>query len=257
MRLDLKVKEKLGISRQKAAELIKNGCVLADGKPVLKPSFEVTEAEVDIINEDSVLRYVSRGGYKLEGALDAVKFDLQDKVCLDIGSSTGGFTDCMLQRGASEVYCVDVGSDQLHPFLKNDKRVHLFENTDIREFSEKKPDILFDFAASDVSFISAEHIVTDVFKLLKPGGKAVLLIKPQFELDRSALNSKGIVKDKRLRFRAVKNFVRYCSDAGLYPVKLLPSPIRGGDGNREYLYICSKTKTQLPSDEALKELTDD
>lgn len=242
MRLDVYLSEKnLTKSRAAAAALIKAGAVSVNGKIIEKSAFEVGENDdVKIVGE--TLKYVGRGGLKLEKALEIGKIDLNGKTCLDIGASTGGFTDCMLQNGAKTVYAVDVGTNQLDEKLRNDARVISLENTDIRDFFLNSE---VDFIGTDVSFISLRLILPHVFRLLKKDGKAVVLVKPQFEagtssVGRKALSKKGVVTDEKARLKIVaevRDFAEQCGFAVLLTEK---SPITGGSGNVEYLMILEK-----------------
>lgn len=238
MRLDLYLAEKqLCKSRTAAQSLIKSGGVSLNGIPCEKPSAEVSHDDIVTITGEQ-LRYVGRGGLKLEGALSCFSLDLTGLICLDIGSSTGGFTDCMLQYGAARVYAVDVGTDQLDEKLRADRRVVSMEKTDIR--CAALPEQV-DFVGTDVSFISLRQVIPHINRLLKPGGYAVALIKPQFEAGRSALSKKGIVRDERVRRRVVEDITRYAVGCGFRLVGTADSPIRGGDGNTEYLMCLQKT----------------
>lgn len=237
MRLDVYLTENgLCKSRTAAQSLIKSGGVSVDGKPCGKPAYDVADgAAVEITGEQ--LRYVGRGGLKLEGAIEAFGIELSGLVCLDIGASTGGFTDCMLQNGAEKVYAVDVGTDQLDGRLRADNRVIVMEQTDIR--TAQLPQQV-DFVGTDVSFISLKQVLPHIDRLLKSGGSAVTLIKPQFEAGRAALNKKGIVKDEKIRRRVVEDIVEFSQQCGFTAVGTAESPIQGGDGNTEYLLYLKK-----------------
>ncbi len=237
MRLDVYLTENgLCKSRTAAQSLIKSGGVSVNGKPCEKPSFDLADSdEVEVTGEQ--LRYVGRGGLKLEGALKAFGLDINGMVCLDIGSSTGGFTDCMLQNGAAKVYAVDVGTDQLDEKLRTDERVISMEKTDIR--TAELPETV-DFVGTDVSFISLKAVIPHIDRLLKIGGRAVALIKPQFEAGRSALNKKGIVKDEKTRRRVVEDITEFAQQCGFALIGIADSPIHGGDGNIEYLMCIEK-----------------
>ncbi len=229
MRLDLFLfKKGLAESRSRARELIERGFVKVEGRVVLKPSYDVVNEKVEILEK---LKYVSRAGEKLEAALDRFGVDVSGKLCLDVGSSTGGFTQCLLERGAKTIYALDVGRNQMHPSLRNNKKVKLFEETDIREF---RADVLFDFAAVDVSFISLKLVLPKVYKLLKMNGNLIALFKPQFEVGRGNTN-KGIVKDKRLALRAMDGLIEFARSLGFLFVDSLESPIKGKKGNLEHL----------------------
>lgn len=242
MRLDVYLSEKnLTKSRAAAAALIKAGAVSVNGKIVEKSAFEVGENDdVKIVGE--TLKYVGRGGLKLEKALEIGKIDLSGKTCLDIGASTGGFTDCMLQNGAKTVYAVDVGTNQLDEKLRNDARVISLENTDIRDFFLNSE---ADFIGADVSFISLKLVLPHIFRLLKKDGKAVVLVKPQFEagsssVGRKALSKKGVVTDEKARLKIVAEVRDFAEQCGFTVLLTEKSPITGGSGNVEYLMILEK-----------------
>lgn len=224
-------------SRNKAVQAIKAHSIKINGKICDKPSTDVDEnSNVEIIFD--ALKYVSRGGYKLEGALEKFNISFNDKIILDIGSSTGGFTDCALQNGAKDVYAVDVGCDQMHPSLRQDPRVHLFENTNILDFNT---DILFDYLVMDVSFVSVEHIIPGIIKFLNDNNSLICLIKPQFEAGK--MIGKGVIKDKSLHLKILNKVSDYLENMGLFINKLAPSPIKGGSGNIEFISVISKRKT--------------
>lgn len=235
MRLDLYLTEKqLCKSRTAAQALIKSGGVRLNGKVCQKPSQEVADFDnVGIIGEQ--LRYVGRGGLKLEGAIARFGLELSGAECIDIGSSTGGFTDCMLQNGAAKVYAVDVGRDQLVQSLRDDPRVVSMEKTDIRD--AELPQV--DFIGTDVSFISLRLIIPHIYRLMKTGGTAVALIKPQFEAGRSNLSKNGIVRDEKIRLKICRDISEFAVECGFEVIGTAPSPITGGDGNVEYL-LCLK-----------------
>ena len=235
MRLDIAVSLQFDMSRQKAKELIEEGKVLVDGKKTEKASKEVGEQCVITVTETP--EYVSRGGYKLKGALEAFDLNVEGLVCIDIGASTGGFTDCLLKHGAKKVYAIDVGTAQLHESLKNDSRVISLEQTDIRNITPKELGEMPELAVCDVSFISLKHILEPALSLCKRG---VFLIKPQFELDRGALNKQGVVKKEKDREKAVSKVKQYAVSAGFRVVKTAESPITGKEGNKEYLIYLEK-----------------
>ncbi len=237
MRLDVYLTEK-GICRSRSAaqQLINLGGVTVNGKTAVKNSLEVADSDEVKIVELMLPKYVGRGGQKLERALELWSVDLGGKVCLDIGSSTGGFTDCMLQSGAARVFAVDVGSGQLNEKLRTDERVISLENTDIRGFSFDGYGIsAADFIGTDVSFISLKLVLPHIYRLLAEGGKAVALIKPQFEAGRGSLSKKGIVRDEKTRLRCVEEIKRFAEQCGFTVMGTSVSPITGGDGNIEYL----------------------
>ena len=238
MRLDLFLVDKaLADSRQRAQRLIKNGCVSVDGKILTKPSEDVDTANEHLIEitETDDERYVSRGGLKLEGALSAFGISPEGMICADIGASTGGFTDCLLQNGAEKVYAFDSGSGQLHSKLKNDKRVISKEGFNARYITLSDVGERVDMVVMDVSFISQTIIIPALVKLLRENGIFVTLIKPQFEAGRSALGKNGIVKHKEDRLTAVKRVLDCARENGLSLSGLIRSPIKGGDGNEEFL----------------------
>ena len=234
-RLDIWLVEKMGIkSRSKAQELVRGGYVLINGNPVTKTGYKVGTGDKISLLENEVMKYVSRGGLKLEKAIKEFGLDFKDKTILDIGSSTGGFTDCSLKAGAKKVIAVDVGTDVMDRNLRADSRVELYENTDIREFPlEKYAGI--DFAVCDASFISLP------VALKKLGDRErqfilIALIKPQFECGAGiAKKYKGVVTDKKLHREIIENVLRAMAGIGFLVRKLTWSPIRGGDGNIEYI----------------------
>lgn len=233
IRLDILLKNKYGFSRTKAKELIEGQLVKVDDKTASKGSLKVAEnAKIEIL-ESVVLKYVSRGGFKLEKAINSFGINLDNKVCMDIGASTGGFTDCMLQFGAKKVYAVDVGHSQLADSLNSDSRVISMENTNIKDVKDINEDI--DFISIDISFISLEKIFYKVRELLCDSGECVVLIKPQFEVGKANINKSGIVKEPKLHKMAINNVIASARDNNLYACKIDFSPIKGGNGNIEYL----------------------
>ncbi|MBR6359257.1 MAG: TlyA family RNA methyltransferase [Lachnospiraceae bacterium] len=238
MRLDaLLVNKGLAPSRERAKELIKNGQVSVNGKVISKASYETPDDAVVKITGET-LKYVSRGGLKLEKAVDHFSLLLDGLTCMDIGASTGGFTDVMLQNGAKKVFAVDVGTDQLHPSLKADPRVVSMEQTNIRDLTPAMiGNETIDFVSIDVSFISLKLVLPVVKNILKPGGNCVCLIKPQFEAGKQRLGKNGVVKDKKVH-EAVKTEVSECAEALGFKVKgITESPIRGPEGNTEFLML--------------------
>ena len=237
---ELIVEAKLTNSRSKARAIIEEGKVFANGQAVDKPSRKFPEDTVfEIAENNAALRYVSRAGLKLEAFLDEFSISLQDLRILDAGASTGGFTDCALQRGAAESVCVDIGSGQLHAKIANDPRVANFEKTDVRSLTPEFFDgRLFDFICADLSFISLEKILPFLVPLLKPKSKMICLIKPQFETSPKIMRrNKGIIRDEETVLAAVEKIKsyaeQYCRELEIFG--LIPSPIKGGDGNTEYL----------------------
>lgn len=226
-------------SRSLAANLIKQGSVEVNGRICTKPSFTVGDGDnVKIIGE--LPKYVGRGGLKLEKALAHYRLHLDGTVCIDIGASTGGFTDCMLQNGAAKVYSVDVGTDQLDEKLRNDSRVISMEKTDIRNCVGTLPQV--DFISIDVSFISLKLVLPSAFALLKDGGECVALIKPQFEAGKAHLSKNGIVRDTKVHKKVCDNIAEFASAVGFERSEIIPSPITGGDGNTEYLIYLKRPK---------------
>lgn len=236
MRLDVYLTENgYAASRQRAKTVIESGNVSLDGVTVTKPSYPVYEGEHTVEVRDP-LRYVGRGGLKLEAALEAFGISPAKKIALDIGASTGGFTDCLLQNGASLVYAVDAGEGQLAPSLCKDKRVVSKERLNARELSlSDLGGKAVDLIVMDVSFISATYILPRFPALLCKGGEAVCLIKPQFEVGKSMIGKGGIVKDRSAHLFAIERVLECAVSVGLVPTGLISSPIHGGDGNREFL----------------------
>lgn len=226
-------------SRSLAATLIKQGSVEVNGRICTKSSFTVGDGDnVKIIGE--LPKYVGRGGLKLEKALAHYRLHLDGAVCIDIGASTGGFTDCMLQNGAAKVYSVDVGTDQLDEKLRNDSRVISMEKTDIRNCVGTLPQV--DFISIDVSFISLKLVLPSAFALLKDGGECVALIKPQFEAGKAHLSKNGIVRDTKVHKKVCDDIAEFASAVGFERSEIIPSPITGGDGNTEYLIYLKRPK---------------
>jgi 23S rRNA (cytidine1920-2'-O)/16S rRNA (cytidine1409-2'-O)-methyltransferase len=219
-------------SRARAQAAIAAGLVTANGAAVRKASEMV--AQDAVLTAQAPHPYVSRGGLKLEAALDAFRFDPRDRVCLDVGSSTGGFTDLLLKRGARHVIAVDVGRDQLHASLRGDLRVSSFEGQDIRSLAVEMLPERPSLAAIDVSFISLKLVLPAVSKLLAPEAGIAALIKPQFEAGRAALK-KGIVRDEAIQQQVCTEIVALLGELGFTVDAPIPSPIEGGDGNREFL----------------------
>jgi len=240
MRLDQYLAEQgLAPSREKAKALILNGQVNVGEKTVTKPSFEVSEgADVRITGE--VLKYVSRGGLKLEKALQVFPIDLHGRICMDIGASTGGFTDCMLQNGAKKVYAVDVGTDQLAEVLRNNPRVVSLEQTNIRYLEPSDIDDAISFISIDVSFISLTKVLPAAFGFLREAGECVALIKPQFEAGKENVGKKGVVRSEKVRQAVVKNITEFAKALGFMVMGTTVSPIRGPEGNEEYLLWLKK-----------------
>ncbi len=224
--------------REKAKELIADGYVSVGGRVVTKASHRVTDPDGVVCRAPSP-RYVGRGGYKLERALSAAHLTLAGLTAMDVGASTGGFTDCMLQEGAARVYAVDVGRDQLHPRLRQDPRVTVLEGTDIRseELARTVAAGSVDVCSVDVSFVSLSHILPAVMPYLSHEAVLVCLIKPQFEAGKSAVGKHGVVKDKKAHVRVLGAQLALFADLALTPVWMGHSPITGGEGNIEYLAV--------------------
>ena len=227
-------------SREQAKRLILAGEVRSGDHVIDKPSTKLAaDAPLEVKEK---LRYVGRGGLKLEGALDQFGIDPQGWTCIDVGSSTGGFTDCLLQRGASRVHAVDVGTNQLVWKLRNDPRVIVKEQFNARYMLPEDIGELCDLAVMDLSFISLTKVLPAVFGVLKPGGAVVCLIKPQFELQREDITRGGIVRDPALHERAVKKIRAFVSEENGHSwLGLIPSPITGMDGNQEFLAWIGKS----------------
>lgn len=243
-RLDaLLVKKGICTSRERAKELILNGQISVNGITAKKPADKVGE-DADITLTGETLKYVSKGGLKLEKALDFFKIDVTCSTCMDIGASTGGFTDVLLQNGAGKVYAVDVGHGQLHEKLLNDSRVVSMEQTNIRYLEpEAIGDVTIDFISCDVSFISLTLVLPVIFKFLKNGGKSVCLIKPQFEAGKNRLGKNGVVKDPRVHEAIKKEITEYAKLLGFYVSGITESPIKGPEGNTEFLMYLEKRMT--------------
>lgn len=239
-RLDVLLVEKgLAPSREKAKAIIMSGIVYVDGNKEDKAGTTFPEnASIEV--KGKTLPYVSRGGLKLEKAMQKFPISLAGKVCMDVGSSTGGFTDCMLQNGAVKVYAVDVGHGQLAWKLRNDERVVCMEKTNIRYVTPEDIELLVDFSSIDVSFISLTKVLLPVKKLLTENGQIVCLIKPQFEAGREKVGKKGVVRDKNVHEEVIRMVIDYASSIELHPLALDFSPVKGPEGNIEYLLFLSK-----------------
>lgn len=242
-RLDvLLVKQGLAESREKAKAVIMAGEVFVQGQREDKAGAMFDESKVTITVKGSSLRYVSRGGLKLEKAMQKFPITLSGKVCMDVGSSTGGFTDCMLQNGATKVYAIDVGHGQLAWKLRNDERVVCMEKTNIRYVVPEDIDELAAFSSIDVSFISLTKVLLPVKNLLTEDGQVVCLIKPQFEAGREKVGKKGVVRDRDVHEEVIRMVMDYASSIDFYPLALDFSPVKGPEGNIEYLLFLSKNK---------------
>lgn len=261
MRADVYLVQHGGVaSRTRAQRLIEDGCVLLDGCKLLRAHTDVDETVEHRLEIVDLLPFVGRGGLKLDGALDAFAVDCSGRVGLDIGASTGGFTDCLLQRGATRVFAVDSGSGQLAAALRKDARVINIENCNARylcaemlggSFPARGADII----VMDVSFISQTFILPAIAQLLASDGDAITLIKPQFEVGRSKIGKGGIVRDAAARKDCITAVLRCAETVGLFSVGLIRSPIEGGDGNVEYLvHFCKDSARGRDAATLLREI---
>jgi len=234
-RLDLMIVERgLVDSREKGRRLILAGLVFVNGHPATKPGISYKD-DIDIKLKETA-RFVSRGGDKFLGAFKAFDLDVKDSICMDVGSSTGGFTDCMLQHGAKKVYAVDVGTAQLHYKLRIDDRVVVMEKTNARYFDETSLPEKVDFISIDVSFISLKKILPAVVKLMKPDAQMVSLIKPQFEVGRDKIEKGGVVRNHDFRLEVVDDIIAFGeAECGLKKLGVETSPLKGPKGNVEFL----------------------
>ena len=237
----LLVERGLAESRTRGQALVMAGVVLVDEKKVEKPSekFEIT-ATVRLKGASPETRYVGRGGLKLEAALRDFGIDPSGWVCIDIGSSTGGFTDCLLQHGAKTVTCIDSGTNQLVWSLRNDERIDVRERTNARDLTPRDFETLFDLAVMDVSFISVTKILPAIIPLLQPTGKLIVLIKPQFEVGRGEVGKGGIVREPEKHARVVDEVNAFAASVGFESVSVIDSPILGAEGNKEFLVLYAK-----------------
>jgi 23S rRNA (cytidine1920-2'-O)/16S rRNA (cytidine1409-2'-O)-methyltransferase len=242
-RLDVLLVERgLADSREKAKTVIMSGDVYVNGQKEDKAGTTFDPEKVKIEVRGEKLKYVSRGGLKLEKAFDCFKLDLNGLTCMDIGASTGGFTDCMLKNGAKKVYAIDVGHGQLAWSLRNDERVVCMEKTNFRYLKPEDLPEAPDFASCDVSFISLTKILEPAFNILKPMGRMVVLIKPQFEAGREEVGKKGVVRDRKVHEEVVKKIISFSKDTGFKILGLDYSPVKGPEGNIEYLLYLEKNE---------------
>lgn len=245
-RLDvLLVKQGLAESREKAKAVIMSGCVYVNDQKEDKAGSMFDETKVQIEVRGNTLKYVSRGGLKLEKAMNQFDISLENKICMDIGASTGGFTDCMLQNGAVKVYSVDVGHGQLAWKLRNDERVVCMEKTNFRYMVRDDIQDDLDFASVDVSFISLTKILGPAYQLLKSEAQMVCLIKPQFEAGKEKVGKKGVVRDAAVHKEVIENVIDYAVSIGFEVKNLEFSPIRGPEGNIEYLLHIQKIQPMI------------
>ena len=227
-------------SREKAKVIIMSGKVFVNGQREDKAGSTFDPEKITIEVKGSTLRYVSRGGLKLEKALNEFPLTVEGKICMDIGASTGGFTDCMLQNGAKKVYSVDVGHGQLDWKLRNDERVVCMEKTNFRYMQPQDIDDVLDFASVDVSFISLTKILLPARRLLSAQGEMVCLIKPQFEAGRDKVGKKGVVREKKVHEEVIRKILVFARMVGFQVLDLAFSPIKGPEGNIEYLIYIRK-----------------
>ena len=240
----LLVERGLAESRTKAQAIVMAGAVLANEQRISKPSDLIpTDAEIRVKGaDDPASRYVGRGGLKLEAALRDFDVDVQDRVCLDVGASTGGFTDCLLQHGARRVVAIDVGHNQIDWRLRTDPRVEVREGVNARYLQPEDFDTQFDLIVMDVSFISATKVLPALVTLLKQDGRLVTLIKPQFEVGRGEVGKGGIVREPEKRARVVEEVNRAAEQLGLLARSVIESPVQGADGNVEFLALYEKSQ---------------
>ncbi len=252
-------------SREKARAVIMAGNVYVNGQKEDKAGTFFDEAKISLEVRESALRYVSRGGLKLEKAMERWNLKLDGRICMDIGASTGGFTDCMLQNGAARVYAVDVGRGQLAWKLRGDERVVCMEQTNFRYMVREDIQDDLDFASVDVSFISLTKILIPARNLLRPGGEMVCLIKPQFEAGNGKVGKKGVVREPEIHEEVIRKIVDYADMIGFVPLDLDYSPVRGPEGNIEYLVHLKKEQevpqaigalSEREAEERLKGLTE-
>lgn len=257
VRLDIYMVEKgLAPSREKAKAIIMAGQVYIDNQKCDKAGLNVEESTAVEVRGET-LKYVSRGGLKLEKAMAEFPITLKGKTTMDIGASTGGFTDCMLQNGAVKVFAVDVGYGQFAWKLRQDPRVVNMERTNIRYVTPEQIGTPIDFASIDVSFISLKLVLPVVYQLLSDNGEVAALIKPQFEAGRSQVGKKGVVRDINVHYEVVRNTVETAKEVGFIPAGLTFSPIKGPEGNIEYLiYLKKSGEGEDITDEKIKEVVD-
>lgn len=237
------VKKRYFDTRQKAKYAIENDCIYVNGE-LVKKSSKMFDDEDSIEVKGEVLPFVSRGGLKLDKAIKVFYLKLENKICVDIGASTGGFTDCILQNRAAKVYSIDVGHDQLDEKLKKDNRVVNLEGTNIKDINVEEFEKI-DFISIDVSFISLTNVLDKAYELLKENGEIVVLIKPQFEAGKEFINKNGVVKDKKVHKRVIEKVLLYSSSLGFKINDIDYSPIKGPAGNIEYIAYMSKYKDSM------------
>lgn len=255
-RLDvLLVKRAIAESREKAKAVIMTGNVFVNGQREDKAGSTFPEdAQIEV--KGTPMKYVSRGGYKLEKAVDLWQVPLEGKICMDVGSSTGGFTDCMLQNGASKVYAIDVGTNQLAWKLRQDDKVISMEKTNIRYVLPENIGEEIAFSSIDVAFISLTKVLLPVRNLLETGGRVVCLVKPQFEAGREKVGKKGVVRDKKVHWEVIGKIMKYAIQIGFSILALDFSPIKGPEGNIEYLLYIEK-KEDIEEAENVQEILEE
>ena len=262
---ELRMKKRLDIllternffeSRAKSQAMIMSGKILVDGQKVEKSGTLIdADAKIEIIGEK--MPFVSRGGLKLQKALEVFPINLREKICVDIGASTGGFTDCMLQHGAKKIYAIDVGYGQLAWKLRNDERVVNFERTNIRNVTRADFADELNFASIDVAFISLEKVLPVACEILKTDGEIVALIKPQFEAGRDKVGKKGVVRDKNIHEEVLKKILSFAQEIDLKICGLDFSPIKGPEGNIEYLsYFVKNFDEEINLDKKISAVID-
>jgi len=241
MRLDIYIHENgYTESRERAKALIMAGVVYVDNQKIDKAGYNIKENQIVEVRDG--LKYVSRGGYKLEKAINSFAINLENKICADIGASTGGFTDCMLQNSAKKVYAIDVGYGQLAWKLRTDPRVINLERTNFRYVTNNDIENLLDFASIDVSFISLSKILPVLHPLLKESGEAVALIKPQFEAGKNKIGKNGVVKDEKTHIEVIQKIIDLSLETGFEIIDFDFSPIKGPQGNIEFLLYIKKSE---------------
>lgn len=247
-RLDvLLVQKGLIPTREKAKTHIMAGLIFVNNQKIDKAGTMI-DIDSDIVVKGNAIPYVSRGGLKLEKAAKEFGVDLNGKICMDIGASTGGFSDCMLQNGASKVYAVDVGYGQLAWQIRNDDRVVCMERTNIRNVTPEDINDVLDFCSIDVSFISLTKVIPVAYNLMKDDGEIVALIKPQFEAGREKVGKKGVVREQSTHIEVIEKIVTFILELGMGIKGLTYSPVKGPEGNIEYLVYASKLKTDFVCD---------
>lgn len=247
-RLDVRmVAEGLAESREKAKALIMSGNVYVDEMREDKAGTMISDS-ARITVKGPTLAYVSRGGLKLEKAMQAFDLNLDGYICMDAGASTGGFTDCMLQNGASKVYAIDVGYGQLAWKLRQDSRVVVLEKTNVRYLNEELVPELCDFASADLSFISLTKVLTSIASRIRPHGHLVCLVKPQFEAGREKVGKKGVVREPEVHEEVLRVITSWVQENGFQILGLTFSPVRGPEGNIEYLLYLEKDGEEKPQD---------